>query len=185
MKTWDTLLQGRTCWCTQSPRKERGESPPTYLAKTRYDRRNVNTSYCEKPCFCWAQGCILMAVSRRSFWKNLVSSCVPQVWFDVHTFQKHNGAQSLYIPVTMSSVRQISIFCCCTSYYSVVPFCPLVLKLSLLPSFQIPVFQRGGSIIPRKMRVRRSSSCMTHDPYTLYVALNLQVTEMAAAKTLI
>uniref|UniRef100_A0AAQ4QDJ3 Neutral alpha-glucosidase AB n=1 Tax=Gasterosteus aculeatus aculeatus TaxID=481459 RepID=A0AAQ4QDJ3_GASAC len=66
-----------------------------------------------------------------------------QVWFDVHTFQKHNGAQSLYIPVTMSS---------------------------------IPVFQRGGSIIPRKMRVRRSSSCMTHDPYTLYVALNLQRT---------
>ena len=27
-----------------------------------------------------------------------------QVWFDVHTFQKHNGAQDLYIPVTMSSV---------------------------------------------------------------------------------
>ncbi|KAJ4946512.1 hypothetical protein JOQ06_024178 [Pogonophryne albipinna] len=66
-----------------------------------------------------------------------------QVWFDVHTFQKHNGAQNLYIPVTMSS---------------------------------IPVFQRGGSIIPRKIRVRRSSSCMMQDPYTLYVALNLQRT---------
>uniref|UniRef100_A0A3P9I987 Glucosidase, alpha; neutral AB n=1 Tax=Oryzias latipes TaxID=8090 RepID=A0A3P9I987_ORYLA len=62
-----------------------------------------------------------------------------EVWFDIHTFQKHNGAQNLYIPVTMSS---------------------------------IPVFQRGGSIIPRKMRVRRSSSCMEHDPYTLYAALN-------------
>uniref|UniRef100_A0A3B3CK28 Glucosidase II alpha subunit b n=2 Tax=Oryzias melastigma TaxID=30732 RepID=A0A3B3CK28_ORYME len=62
-----------------------------------------------------------------------------EVWFDIHTFQKHNGAQNLYIPVTMSS---------------------------------IPVFQRGGSIIPRKMRVRRSSSCMEHDPYTLFVALN-------------
>uniref|UniRef100_A0A669E9Y0 Glucosidase II alpha subunit n=1 Tax=Oreochromis niloticus TaxID=8128 RepID=A0A669E9Y0_ORENI len=66
-----------------------------------------------------------------------------EVWFDVHTFQKHNGAQNLYIPVTMSS---------------------------------IPVFQRGGSIIPRKLRVRRSSTCMEHDPYTLYVALNLQRT---------
>uniref|UniRef100_A0A7N8XNK6 Glucosidase II alpha subunit b n=1 Tax=Mastacembelus armatus TaxID=205130 RepID=A0A7N8XNK6_9TELE len=66
-----------------------------------------------------------------------------EVWFDVHTFQKHNGAQNLYIPVTMSS---------------------------------IPVFQRGGSIIPRKLRVRRSSSCMEHDPYTLYVALNPQRT---------
>uniref|UniRef100_A0A8C5DSA0 Glycoside hydrolase family 31 N-terminal domain-containing protein n=1 Tax=Gouania willdenowi TaxID=441366 RepID=A0A8C5DSA0_GOUWI len=66
-----------------------------------------------------------------------------EVWFDVHTFQKHNGAQNLYIPVTMSS---------------------------------IPVFQRGGSIIPRKLRVRRSSSCMEHDPYTLFVALNPQRT---------
>lgn len=66
-----------------------------------------------------------------------------EVWFDVHTFQKHNGAQNLYIPVTMSS---------------------------------IPVFQRGGSIIPRKLRVRRSSTCMEQDPYTLYVALNPQRT---------
>uniref|UniRef100_A0A4W4HH72 Neutral alpha-glucosidase AB n=1 Tax=Electrophorus electricus TaxID=8005 RepID=A0A4W4HH72_ELEEL len=64
-----------------------------------------------------------------------------EVWYDVHTFQKHNGAQNLYIPVTMSS---------------------------------IPVFQRGGSIIPRKLRVRRSSACMENDPYTLYVALNPQ-----------
>uniref|UniRef100_A0A8C1KJB0 Glucosidase, alpha; neutral AB n=2 Tax=Cyprinus carpio TaxID=7962 RepID=A0A8C1KJB0_CYPCA len=61
------------------------------------------------------------------------------VWYDVHTFQKHNGAQNLYIPVTLSS---------------------------------IPVFQRGGSIIPRKDRVRRSSACMENDPYTLYVALS-------------
>ncbi|XP_054648426.1 neutral alpha-glucosidase AB isoform X2 [Dunckerocampus dactyliophorus] len=64
-----------------------------------------------------------------------------EVWFDVHTFQRHNGAQNLYIPVTMSS---------------------------------IPVFQRGGSIIPKKLRVRRSSTCMEHDPYTLYVALSRQ-----------
>uniref|UniRef100_A0A672J3H4 Neutral alpha-glucosidase AB n=1 Tax=Salarias fasciatus TaxID=181472 RepID=A0A672J3H4_SALFA len=64
-----------------------------------------------------------------------------EVWFDVHTFQKHSGAQNLYIPVTMSS---------------------------------IPVFQRGGSIIPRKLRVRRSSTCMEHDPYTLFVALSPQ-----------
>ncbi|XP_057707085.1 neutral alpha-glucosidase AB isoform X1 [Corythoichthys intestinalis] len=66
-----------------------------------------------------------------------------ELWFDVHTFQKHDGGQNLYIPVTMSS---------------------------------IPVFQRGGSIIPRKLRVRRSSSCMEQDPYTLYVALSRQRT---------
>jgi alpha 1,3-glucosidase len=36
----------------------------------------------------------------------------------------------------------------------------------------IPVFQRGGSIIPRKLRLRRSSHTMVQDPYTLYVALD-------------
>ncbi|XP_017553579.1 neutral alpha-glucosidase AB isoform X1 [Pygocentrus nattereri] len=66
-----------------------------------------------------------------------------EIWYDVHTFQKHKGAQNLYIPVTMSS---------------------------------IPVFQRGGSIISRKNRVRRSSTCMENDPYTLYVALSPQGT---------
>nr|XP_055056776.1 neutral alpha-glucosidase AB isoform X1 [Misgurnus anguillicaudatus] len=64
-----------------------------------------------------------------------------EVWFDVHTFEKHSGALNLYIPVTMST---------------------------------IPVFQRGGSIICRKDRIRRSSSCMDNDPYTLYVALGSQ-----------
>uniref|UniRef100_A0A673G6Y4 Integrator complex subunit 5-like n=1 Tax=Sinocyclocheilus rhinocerous TaxID=307959 RepID=A0A673G6Y4_9TELE len=34
------------------------------------------------------------------------------------------------------------------------------------------LFGRGGSIIPRKDRVRRSSACMENDPYTLYVALS-------------
>ena len=36
----------------------------------------------------------------------------------------------------------------------------------------IPVFQRGGSIIARKMRLRRSSKMMTTDPYTLFIALD-------------
>ena len=36
----------------------------------------------------------------------------------------------------------------------------------------IPVFQRGGSIIPRKLRLRRSTMLMKSDPYTLYVALD-------------
>ena len=37
----------------------------------------------------------------------------------------------------------------------------------------IPVFQRGGSILPRKLRLRRSSMVMKHDPYTLYIALDV------------
>mmetsp|Transcript_13615 Transcript_13615/g.29620 ORF Transcript_13615/g.29620 Transcript_13615/m.29620 type:complete len:1155 (-) Transcript_13615:134-3598(-) len=36
---------------------------------------------------------------------------------------------------------------------------------------KIPVYQRGGSIIARKLRLRRSSHLMMNDPYTLYVAL--------------
>jgi len=36
----------------------------------------------------------------------------------------------------------------------------------------IPVFQRGGSIIFRRLRLRRSTQMMQRDPYTLYIALD-------------
>jgi len=42
----------------------------------------------------------------------------------------------------------------------------------LTPLQHIPVFQRGGSIIARRERARRSSTLMAHDPYTLVVALS-------------
>ena len=38
------------------------------------------------------------------------------------------------------------------------------------PITKVPVFQRGGSVLPRQMRLRRSSAQMLHDPYTLVVA---------------
>jgi len=38
----------------------------------------------------------------------------------------------------------------------------------------IPVFQRGGTIIPTRERARRSTSAMRADPYTLHVALNVK-----------
>ena len=37
---------------------------------------------------------------------------------------------------------------------------------------KIPAYQRGGSIIPRKLRLRRSTMMMKKDPYTLFVALD-------------
>lgn len=43
---------------------------------------------------------------------------------------------------------------------------------ALTPLDKIPVFVRGGTVIPRKDRPRRSSSLMVNDPYTLLVALN-------------
>ena len=38
------------------------------------------------------------------------------------------------------------------------------------PLEKIPVFIRGGKIIPRKLRLRRSSKLMFYDPYTLLIA---------------
>ena len=52
------------------------------------------------------------------------------------------------------------------------------------PIEKIPVFQRGGSIVPRQMRLRRSSSQMTHDPYTLTVARATQRAPPLAASIL-
>ncbi|XP_032939455.1 neutral alpha-glucosidase AB isoform X2 [Catharus ustulatus] len=40
----------------------------------------------------------------------------------------------------------------------------------------IPVFQRGGTVIPRQDRPRRSTEAMRGDPFTLYVALSPQGT---------
>ncbi|KAG9291649.1 hypothetical protein G9A89_022068 [Geosiphon pyriformis] len=40
------------------------------------------------------------------------------------------------------------------------------------PIDKIPVLLRGGSIIPRKQRMRRSSSLMRLDPYTLLIGLD-------------
>jgi len=40
------------------------------------------------------------------------------------------------------------------------------------PIHKTPFFHRGGTIIPKKERIRRSSSLMKNDPYTLVVALD-------------
>lgn len=42
------------------------------------------------------------------------------------------------------------------------------------PLNKIPVFQRGGTIVPKKLRIRRSSALMANDPYTLVVALDAE-----------
>ncbi|XP_055523690.1 neutral alpha-glucosidase AB [Wyeomyia smithii] len=39
-------------------------------------------------------------------------------------------------------------------------------------SYKVPVFQRGGTIVPRKERIRRAATLMKDDPYTLVVALD-------------
>lgn len=38
--------------------------------------------------------------------------------------------------------------------------------------YKVPVFQRGGSIVPKKERIRRASPLMKDDPYTMIITLN-------------
>ncbi|XP_037807600.1 neutral alpha-glucosidase AB [Lucilia sericata] len=38
--------------------------------------------------------------------------------------------------------------------------------------YKIPVYQRGGSIVPKKERIRRAATLMKNDPYTLIVCLD-------------
>ena len=40
----------------------------------------------------------------------------------------------------------------------------------------MPAFIRGGTILPIKERIRRASSLMINDPYTLVVAFDNEVT---------
>jgi alpha 1,3-glucosidase len=44
------------------------------------------------------------------------------------------------------------------------------------PLDAMPVFQRGGAIVPRLMRPRRASAMMAADPYTLVVTLDARAT---------
>ncbi|KAB0404710.1 hypothetical protein E2I00_019059, partial [Balaenoptera physalus] len=96
-----------------------------------------------------------------------------EVWYDVHSYQKHHGPQTLYLPVTLSSVSRRG-----ESVYFGVQFLRghRYARAKDIAGPRIPVFQRGGTIVPRWMRVRRSSDCMKDDPITLYVALSLQGT---------
>lgn len=46
------------------------------------------------------------------------------------------------------------------------------------PLNKIPVFLRGGSIIPKRQKTRGSSSAMHSDPFTLVIALNENVSDI-------
>jgi hypothetical protein len=41
--------------------------------------------------------------------------------------------------------------------------------------FKIPAYQKGGVIIPQRLRKRRASMLALHDPITLVVALDRNV----------
>lgn len=80
----------------------------------------------------------------------------PQVWYDIEDWRPYHGNGAASIPVTMDKASKIYFFN----------------EINLKKFLQVPVYYRGGSIIPRKDRPRRAASLMHDDPYTLYVVLD-------------
>ena len=87
------------------------------------------------------------------------------------------GAALLVHPVVQEGKTQQTVFLpggASQVWYGYETFAPYKGSSSVTvaaPLGTIPVFLRGGSIIPRRDRVRRSSSLMANDPYTLIVAV--------------
>jgi hypothetical protein len=49
------------------------------------------------------------------------------------------------------------------------------ISITLNIVLKVPVFQRGGHIVPYKFRLRRSTTQMADDPFTLVVTLDNNV----------
>jgi len=106
------------------------------------------------------------------------------LWFeypkDEATFKMDDqwlvGSDILVKPVTSPGVTSTEIYLPGNEpWYDVDTLSPLQGpgKVTVAtPLEKVSALQRGGSIVPRKMRLRRSASLMVHDPYTLYVALD-------------
>ena len=88
------------------------------------------------------------------------------------------GGDLLVKPVTAAGVSELSVYFPGSEPWYDIETTERVqgpgAKKVKAPIDKIPVFQRGGSIVPRKMRLRRSASLMRDDPYTLMVALDKQ-----------
>eukprot|EP00035_Acanthoeca_spectabilis_P021200 m.436923 g.436923 ORF g.436923 m.436923 type:complete len:902 (-) comp18037_c0_seq1:24-2729(-) len=107
---------------------------------------------------------------------------------DAGTFALENqfmvGSGLLVVPVTAAGVTSVdAYFAGSEPWYDVLTGHTHTggLKVIAAPLRKIPVFQRGGTILPRKMRARRTSALMHRDPFTFDVALN---TALEAAGTL-
>ncbi|XP_057364594.1 neutral alpha-glucosidase AB-like isoform X2 [Daphnia carinata] len=102
---------------------------------------------------------------------------------DGETFSIDNqyllGDSILVHPVVRSGEQEVSVYFpgVDTLWYEIETF-----KAYEAPGYQmipvtiekIPIFQRGGTIVPKKERARRASSLMTKDPYTFIVTLDKQ-----------
>lgn len=122
-----------------------------------------------------------------------------QVWYNAATFLPHNGGSASYVQVDLYKVCSSVLSWRKAILHFFVHFCVewnavqfVFWSLNFLSTYeaaivilevlncviqQIPVFYRGGFIIPTHQRPRRSSIIAAEDPYTLTVSLNLQVME--------
>ncbi|XP_065342751.1 neutral alpha-glucosidase AB [Cloeon dipterum] len=87
------------------------------------------------------------------------------------------GKELLVHPVTKSGLTEVSVYFPGEKdlWYDIDElelFSGHGTKTVQTPKEKIPVYQRGGTIIPKKMRIRRSSALAKDDPYTLQIALN-------------
>jgi len=98
---------------------------------------------------------------------------------DTNTFNIQStfllGSDLLVTPVTTESQKIVSVYLPLGSWFDIYTheriFGGKTIQVDA-PLEKIPVFQREGSIIPRKMRVRRSTTQMESDPFTLFIALD-------------
>ncbi|KAL1504554.1 hypothetical protein AB1Y20_010954 [Prymnesium parvum] len=98
---------------------------------------------------------------------------------DVKTFdmdkQFMSGPAFLVKPITSQGATSTSVYFpgAGTKWYDAVDGTPYTggsEPTVSAPIDKLPVFQRGGTIVPRQMRLRRASSLMGADPFTLVVA---------------
>jgi len=87
------------------------------------------------------------------------------------------GSDLLIKPVVEKSVKEVSLYLPKGVWYDYETGQKFSSegKTTTVPTSlesSIPVFHRGGSIIPTQQRLRRSSQQMVNDPYTLRIALN-------------
>jgi len=86
------------------------------------------------------------------------------------------GSSLLVAPVLTKGATQVNVYFPGTSlWYDIWNNDKLDVSGSMTysaPYEKIPVFQRGGSIIPKRERVRRSAALMHDDPITLVIAPN-------------
>lgn len=90
------------------------------------------------------------------------------------------GNALLIRPVTQAQITSVDVYFPPESVWynihSLEPNSAVGFVDTPVPYENIPVYQRGGTIIPKKERIRRSSKLMRNDPYTLMVALSPEKT---------